>query len=150
MNPQAGSTPSVQTFPSRVPVRLVDSRHQPSTSIYLRVLVIFEPKPFALANSESISTSGTPRLLTAAPMRGRLQAARTPIDANANVCRKSVHEWDGQLQSTDFWVFMSVRPLSPFLPLLIIDIVNLISDFDTAPPGTPESNTILTMSPSTF
>ena len=80
-------------------------------------------------------------------MRGRLQAARTPIDANANVCRKSVHEWDGQLQSTDSWVFMLVRPLSLFLPLLIIDTVNLISDFDTAPPGTPESNTILTMSP---
>ena len=40
--------------------------------------------------------------------------------------------------------------VSLFAPLLMIDIANLISDFDTAPTGTPEPNTILTMSPSTF
>ena len=58
------------------------------------------------------------------------------------------------MQSTDFWVSESAScryvPCLSFFPLLIIDIVNLISDFDTAPPGTPESNTILTMSSSTF
>jgi len=156
MNPRAVSTPSVQTIPSRVPVRFVNSRHQPSTSIYLRALLIFDCFRAQTFRPRKLSASGIPRLLTAvmplatAPMRGRLQAARPPIDVNVNVCPKSVHEWGGQLQSTDFRVFMSVRPLSLSPPLLIIDILNLISDFDTAPPGTPESNTILTMSPSTF
>jgi len=121
---------------------LVDSRHRPSTSIYLRALLIFDCFRAQAFRPRKLSVSGIPRLLTAvmplatAPMRGRLRAARTSIDVSANVCPKSVHEWDGQLQSTDFWVSGSAScryvPCLFFFPILIIDIVNLILDFDTA------------------
>jgi len=73
-------------------------------------------------------------------MRGRRQAARTPIDVNANVCPKSVHEGVVNRRAPTFGSQSLLHvgtSLVSLFPSLMIDIANLISDFDTAPPGRP-------------